>query len=65
MTAPAEDDAWREDCVGYRGRVLTGVGAHWCPDWDGLPIDETCAEWEACACDVPGKPQQPITEGSK
>ena len=38
-----------EDCIRWRGRVLNGDYAHWCPDWDGLPIDETCNEWP-CNC---------------
>lgn len=41
--------AWVMDCRDYRGRVLTGQYAHWCPAWDDLPIDETCPEWP-CAC---------------
>jgi len=40
---------WEEDCVHWRGRVLTGKYRHWCHDWDGLPIDETCDEWP-CLC---------------
>ena len=40
---------WEEDCLHWRGRVLTGKYKHWCLDWDDLPIDETCHEWP-CAC---------------
>ena len=40
---------WQEDCLTYRGEVLSGVVAHFCFDWDGLPIDETCIEWP-CGC---------------
>ena len=40
---------WKADCLRWRGRVLTGKHGHWCPDWDGLPIDETTTEWP-CAC---------------
>jgi hypothetical protein len=40
---------WNEECLRWRGRVLTGKYAHWCWDWDGLPIDETTPEWP-CAC---------------
>lgn len=37
-------------CLQYRGVVLTGKYAHWCHDWDGLPMDETCVmEWP-CGC---------------
>ena len=41
---------WEEDCLRWRGRVLTGNKAHWCQDWDFLPVDETCFEIEACHC---------------
>lgn len=41
---------WEQDCLHYWGRVLTGVDAHWCPEWDDLPIDETCDEFQACLC---------------
>lgn len=39
---------WEEDCLTYRGEVLTGQYAHWCVEWDGLPVDETCFEWPCC-----------------
>ena len=42
-------DDWKEDCERYRGRLLIGKHAHWCPDWDYLPIDETTSEWP-CPC---------------
>lgn len=45
---PSED--WKEDCLRYHGKVLTGSNAHWCPDWDYLPIDDTCKEIECCTC---------------
>ncbi len=45
-----EGEDWRQDCLKWRGRVLTGRYAHWCIEWDGLPIDETTTmEWP-CAC---------------
>lgn len=37
---------WIEDSLHWRGRLLTGKFGHWCPEWDALPIDETCDEWE-------------------
>lgn len=40
---------WKLDSYRWRGRVLTGKFGHWCPDWDFLPIDETCPEWP-CVC---------------
>lgn len=55
---------WEEDCMLWRGVVLTGEHAHWCYDWDGLPVDETCREWP-CQCAV-GRPfrdtEQPPVE---
>ena len=46
--APSAD--WIEDSIRWRGTVLTGKRAHWCPEWDFLPVDETCAEFETCTC---------------
>jgi hypothetical protein len=44
---------WEQDCLKWRGVVLTGEHKHWCSDWDFLPIDETCVEWPcACATDL-------------
>lgn len=49
---PATDFA--EDCMQWRGRILTGRYAHWCYDWDGLPVDETTAdEFDCCTCYSP------------
>lgn len=48
MTEPSKD--WIEDCLEVCGKVLTGGKAHWCPDWDFLPIDETCPEIDGCVC---------------
>ena len=59
-------EAWSQDCLHWRGRVLLGKNWHWCPDWDYLPIDETCPEWP-CACDNPEQKWPPnpcaIVEG--
>jgi len=41
---------WIEDCLKWRKEILTGKKAHWCPDWDDLPIDETCREFP-CVCE--------------
>jgi len=49
LLPPASDD-WEEDCLKWRGKVLTGDFAHWCNDWDMLPVDETTPEWESCTC---------------
>lgn len=40
---------WVADCEQHRGAVLTGRYAHWCWEWDGLPMDETCGEFP-CNC---------------
>lgn len=45
------EEAWNSDSRRWRGRILTGDHGHWCPDYDYLPIDETCPEWP-CACGV-------------
>lgn len=29
---------------------LTGKFAHYCWDWDGMEIDETCHEFTCCTC---------------
>jgi hypothetical protein len=41
---------WARDCQHWRGLVLVGSCAHWCNDWDGLPVDETSDEWSSCTC---------------
>lgn len=44
-------DEWKDDCIKWWDRILTGEYAHWCYDWDALPIDETCKEeFECCYC---------------
>ena len=39
---------WKADCLKWHGRILIGKDAHYCYDWDGLPIDETCEEFRCC-----------------
>lgn len=41
---------WIEDCLFWRHKVLTGKLSHWCHEFDGLPVDETCAEITVCHC---------------
>ena len=41
---------WAHHCLKWRGKVLTGKYSHWCHEWDGLPIDETCIEWPCDSC---------------
>ncbi len=45
-----ENPEWIEDCAKWRGETLTGRWAHWCMDWDDLPVDETCVEFLMCEC---------------
>ena len=46
---------WADDCLKWRGKILTGHYKHWCHEWDGLPVDETTPEWP-CGCDFTGWP---------
>ncbi len=44
---------WTEferECLRLYGKRLDGKHQHYCPDWDGLPIDDTCQEFETCTC---------------
>lgn len=41
---------WIDDCNKWRGKVLTGRFAHWCCEWDELPVDETTMEITSCRC---------------
>jgi hypothetical protein len=45
-----QETDWVKDCQRWHGVVLTGNFQHWCPDWDFLPIDDTCEEFAACTC---------------
>jgi len=45
---PATD--WAEDCMACYGQILLGKYAHFCYEFDGLPIDETCREFLCCKC---------------
>jgi hypothetical protein len=49
MIPQQHQQGWKEDCLKWRGLLLTGKYAHWCDEWDGLPVDETCPEWP-CGC---------------
>jgi len=42
---------FEEDQIRYYGKiVLYGEKKHWCPEWDFLPIDDTCPEFQSCIC---------------
>ena len=41
---------WQSDCMRWHGRLLKEEHSHYCADWDYLPIDSTCLEFESCTC---------------
>lgn len=41
-------NALREDMLKWRGRKWLGPDAHWCNDWDGLPVDALTPEYDCC-----------------
>lgn len=41
---------WPSECRRWYGRELTGRYAHYCEEWDYMPLDETCEEFLACRC---------------
>jgi hypothetical protein len=43
-------EAFAIDSRKAHGRILTGRLAHWCPDWDNLPVDESTPEIDGCTC---------------
>lgn len=50
MSKNRKNHTWDEDCLHWMGMILTGDYKHYCPDWDDLPIDETCTEFGGCTC---------------
>ena len=48
---------FEQDCLHFWGKVLTGKYRHYCDDFDGLPIDETCFEFQFCLC-IDDKPEE-------
>ncbi len=51
MTDEDFEIIWAKECMLFYGRILTGEKRHYCPEWDFMPIDETCEfEFEACNC---------------
>lgn len=41
---------WKEECCKWQGGILKGRYSHYCWDWDGLPVDETCSEFTQGCC---------------
>jgi hypothetical protein len=52
---------FNHDSMWWRGRILTGKLAHWCYDWDLLPVDETTIEIESCHC-FPAEQRAPVQD---
>lgn len=40
---------WVDACDKSRGRTLAGIHAHYCIEYNDVPVDETCPEWP-CTC---------------
>ena len=47
---PNPVETWMAECSRHHGRVLTDHARHYCPDWSGLPIDTSVAEFAGCGC---------------
>ena len=47
-----EREWFRLDFEGWHRRQPSGDESawHWCPDWDMLPLDAACPEFECCTC---------------
>lgn len=43
---------FEKDSLKEHGRILDGLFAHYCNDWDGMTVDETCLEISSCNCRV-------------
>lgn len=41
---------FEQDSLKEHGRILDGLFAHYCNDWDGMTVDETCSEISSCNC---------------
>jgi len=50
MMSEARMTEFEKECLRWHGRNLTGNYAHYCPDWDYFPIDDTCVEFQSCTC---------------
>ena len=42
---------FEQDCLQIYGKILEGKHKHYCPEFDYLPIDETCTEYQFCMCE--------------
>jgi hypothetical protein len=51
MMKPLVDtEEWAEHCQEWYGRILSGEFAHYCADWDDMPLDENVTEFACCTC---------------
>jgi hypothetical protein len=42
---------WDKDTTHFYGKPLENTKwAHWCHEWDGLPLNETLGEFYYCRC---------------
>lgn len=41
---------WKQEMLKWRGRSWVAPDAHWCADWDELPVDACTAEYVCCVC---------------
>ncbi len=46
---------WIKECFFWHNRLLEGEKQHYCPEWDFMPIDETCDEFQICTCNLEKK----------
>ena len=43
-------DELDKESLKTRGHTLAGKYRHWCNEFDGLPVDESCFEFKFCLC---------------
>ncbi len=48
--AVSDKTEWDTACIRDHGKRLTGLRSHYCWDWDGMTVDETTPEFDACTC---------------
>ncbi len=53
-----------KDYENYVFERLTGRLKHYCPDWDGMAINESKPEFGVCTCDFTGWEQRKASPSS-
>lgn len=43
-----DEPTWETECIRYYGKVLRGPDAHWCADFDGLPVTAFTRSYICC-----------------